>query len=230
MRRNFSYASGMNISIDPVIDLLHSAAAGVLATQSAQMPGYPFASVLPFVLDERHAPVFLISRLAEHTKNLLADGRASFLVHGGAGPDVLKAERVSLLGDVGRIEPSPGLLARYLRHLPDAQRYLDLGDFAFFRFAPNSARYIAGFGQMGWIGASDWADAAVLAAGDEQDLLRAIDSAPAPGVTLAGLDCYGIDIARDGVRQRLRFPTAPLAPERIGAAARALLSTLPQNA
>lgn len=217
----------MKIHFDPVIHLLHGAAAGVLATQSTQMPGYPFASVLPFVLDERHCPVFLISRLAEHTKNLIADGRASFLVHGGAGQDVLKGERVSLLGDVGRIEPSPGLLARYLRHLPDARRYLDLGDFAFFRFAPKSARYIAGFGQMGWIGEADWADAAALASGDEEALIRDIGAAPSPGVKFLGLDCYGVDIEREGGRERHRFPDAPLAADRIGAAVKALLPAQP---
>ena len=69
----------MNIQLDTVIPLLHESAFGVLATHSTQLPGYPFASILPFVLDESHRPIFLISALAEHTKNLLADARASFL-------------------------------------------------------------------------------------------------------------------------------------------------------
>src|SRR4051794_23954336 len=118
----------MNINFDSVIHLLHGAAAGSLATQSTQMPGYPFASVLPFVLDERQRPVFLISGLAEHTKNLAADWRACFLVH----VSDVKAERASVLGDVQRIDAPPQLRARYIRYHPDAEQYLALGDFAFY--------------------------------------------------------------------------------------------------
>ena len=47
---------------------------------SAAMPGYPFVTLLPYALDGRGAPLFLISSLAEHTRNLQADPRASLLV------------------------------------------------------------------------------------------------------------------------------------------------------
>lgn len=216
----------MKIDFDSVIQLLHGASYGSLATQSAQMPGYPFATLLPFVPDERHCPVFLISRLAEHTKNLVADGRASFLVHAPNGQSVLTSERVSLLGDVSRIEASKPWVARYLRYQPEAKQYLALGDFAFFRFMPKGARYVAGFGQMGWVEETDWASAAVLSLEDEKALLQDVIDMQPSGVRLLGLDGYGFDIERAGKRERHRFPKGPLTADRIAEAMKRFLATL----
>ena len=203
----------MKIEFAAVIHLLHGTAAGCLATQSTQMPGYPFASTLPFVPDEQHRPVFLISRLAEHTKNLIADCRASFLVHSSNGQSVLTSERISLLGDVERIEAPTELVARYIRYQPDAERYLAFGDFAFFRLAPKGARYVAGFGQMGWVAESDWSSAAVLPLADEERLVHDLIEAQPAGMRLLGLDCYGFDIERAGTKERQRFPKGPLAAD-----------------
>src|SRR5882757_3884072 len=111
----------MKINFDSVIHMLHGAPCGSLASQSVKMPGYPFASLLPFVPDEQHRPVFLISRLAEHTKNLIEDCRASFLVHGMDGQNALATERVSLLGKTASFDASPQLVAPSLRYQPDAE-------------------------------------------------------------------------------------------------------------
>lgn len=219
----------MNIPFDSILHLLHGAAAGSLATQSLQMPGYPFASVLPFALDERHRPVFLISRLAEHTKNLLTDGRACLLVHGADGQSVLQDERASVLGDVQRIEASPELVARYLRYHPDAERYLALGDFTFFRMEPKGARYIAGFGKMGWIEESDWIDAAQLPLDDEAKLIAALGDLGQADLRVLGVDRHGTDIERAGRRERLRFADGPVAVDRLAEAVKqnALAATSP---
>jgi heme iron utilization protein len=216
----------MKIHFDSVIHLLHGASSGSLATQSVHMPGYPFATLLPFVPDERHCPVLLISRLAEHTKNLVADCRASFLVHAANGQNVLTSERASLLGDVAHIEPSKAWVARYLRYQPEAKQYLALGDFAFFRLVPKGARYVAGFGQMGWVEEADWGNFAVLPLEDEKDLLQDLVDRQSPGVRLLGLDCYGFDIERAGKRERHRFPNGPLAVGRIAEAMKRFLSIL----
>ena len=217
----------MNIPFDSILHLLHGAAAGSLATQSLQMPGYPFASVLPFVLDERHRPVFLISRLAEHTKNLLADGRACLLVHGADGQNVLQDERASVLGDVRQIEASPELCARYLRYHPDGERYLALGDFAFFRMEPKGARYIAGFGKMGWIEEADWIAAAELPLGEEAKLIAELGDLDQSDLRVLGVDRHGADIEQAGKRRRLRFADAPVASDRLAEAVKQ--STLADN-
>jgi heme iron utilization protein len=215
----------MKIDFDSIVHLLHGSRHGSLATQSIQMPGYPFASVLPFVLDENAHPVFLISQLAEHTKNLTADCRASFIVHDGGAQNVLAAERVSLMGDVKQFDASAELVARYLRYQPDAEQYLGLGDFAFFRLKPKSARYVAGFGRMGWIEEADWAGSVVLSLVDEEKLVHSLIEAQ-PGVKLLGLDCYGFDFERTGKRERQRFPNGPLAADKIGETVKRFLSTM----
>lgn len=196
----------MKPTLDTAIHLLHAASSGTLATHSLQLPGYPFATTLPFVPDEHHRPLFLVSRLAEHTKNLAADGRASFLVSSPNGANVLTGARMTLVGDAERIDATPELVTRYLRYQPDAEQYLSLGDFAFFRLTPKRVRYIAGFGQMGWIEDADWAQAAVLPLADEAACLRELTGSHPTGVRLLGLDCYGADIEHHGKRDRLRLP------------------------
>ena len=206
----------MNINIDSVIQVLHECTFGSLATQSQQLNGYPYATILPFALDEQHQPLFLISGLAEHTKNIVADRRVSLLVHTPNGSNVLNAERLTLMGDAERVDLPPELAARYLRYHPDAEQYLALGDFAFFRMAPKRARYIAGFGRMGWAEKDEWAACAVLAPADEIALLQQLNQSHASGLRLLGLDCYGFDLEKNGLRERQRFPAAPVPPDQLG--------------
>lgn len=206
----------MEIHFDTVIPLLHKAPYGVLATHSTQLPGYPFASTLPFVLDERQRPVFLVSALAEHTKNLMTDHRASFIVTSPDGQNVLSGARLTLMGDVLRIDAPQELVARYLRYQLDASQYLDLGDFSFFKLTPKRARYVAGFGKMGWLEASDWGNGAVLPLADEAELLIKLATILPEGIRLLGLDRYGADIERLGKRERLQFPNAPIMTDNAG--------------
>ncbi|MDB5773252.1 MAG: pyridoxamine 5-phosphate oxidase [Burkholderia sp.] len=198
---------------DAICHALHAASSGALATQSARMPGYPYASALPFALDEEHHPIFLISRLAEHTRNLFADPHCSLLVAAATGADVLANARLTLIGDAAQVEPSPALRARYLRYQPEAAQYLALGDFAFFRFVPRRARFVAGFGQMGWLDENEWAGAAVLPLADEAALVDELAGVQPAGVRVPGLDRYGIDVVCDGLRERREFADAPVAVE-----------------
>jgi hypothetical protein len=82
---------------------------GSLSTLSRKHPGFPFGSVMPYGLDDRGRPIFLISTMAMHTQNLQADPQASLLVmqHDTEG-DPLGASRVTLLGNVLPV-PKPEL-------------------------------------------------------------------------------------------------------------------------
>src|SRR5579863_8467393 len=60
--------------------LLHVGRVGSLSTLSLKQPGFPFGSVMPYGLDNRGRPIFLVSTMAMHTQNLQADPRASLLV------------------------------------------------------------------------------------------------------------------------------------------------------
>src|SRR5262245_29444167 len=70
---------------------------GTLSTVALDPAGYPYGSFVTFGLDGG-SPVFLISELAEHTKNLRADGRASLLVAEPGTGDPLARARVTLIG------------------------------------------------------------------------------------------------------------------------------------
>ena len=147
---------------EKVRTLLASERLGTLATQSVRHPGWPFASVMPYALDDNAAPLFLISAMAIHTQNVVADPRASLLVmQSGAGSDPLGSPRVTLLGNAVRIaEVSESLRAAYLERHPSARYWIDFSDFAFFRLGVTDVYFVGGFGVMGWVSADDYRSAA----------------------------------------------------------------------
>jgi hypothetical protein len=194
----------MKPAVEPVIDLLHAATFGTLATQSVRLPGYPYATVIPNVLDECHRPLLLISALAEHTRNLLADPRLSLSLLEPNCANVQTAARLTLIGDAERFEPGDLLQARYLRYLPDAEQYLQL-DFMFFRIAPKRLRPIAGLGRMGWLEADDFSLLPSISLETENRLLDSVQQAVPEGISILGIDRYGIDYQADGLRKRQGF-------------------------
>jgi heme iron utilization protein len=137
---------------------------GSLSTLSRKQPGFPFGSVMPYGLDLRGRPIFLISTMAMHTQNLQADARASLLViqpqatQPGASPDPLGASRVTVVGDVLPI-PEPEIAdARklYLERHANSKYWVDFEDFSFYRMAVLDVYYVGGFGVMGWVQAPDY--------------------------------------------------------------------------
>ena len=46
---------------------------GILSTISQEVGEFPYGSVCPFIMDQQGRPVFLISTIAEHTKNIIAN-------------------------------------------------------------------------------------------------------------------------------------------------------------
>ena len=126
---------------------------GALASLAVEPAGYPYASFTTFALDHGE-PVFLISRMAEHTRNLQADARASLLVNDSDKDDPLANGRVTLLGRIERVtRPAEGERAAFLALHPTAEYYVDYTDFDFFRMRLESLRYIGGYGRMSWVDA-----------------------------------------------------------------------------
>jgi len=142
--------------------LVTGRAFGVLATNSKRSPGYPFASVMPYMADAEGRPVFLLSRLAVHTKNVIEDPRASLLVfEEGAEEDPLNSARLNLMGEVRRLPESEDADTRaaYVARHPDAAEWLEFGDFGLYRMEVADVYYIGGFGAMGWVSKGDYATA-----------------------------------------------------------------------
>lgn len=133
---------------------------GTLCSIAREPAGYPHGSLVTFALDGGE-PVFLISELAEHTKNLRADARASLLVAESHSGDPLANGRVTLLGRCAPVEPEQRGRARevYLAQHPNAAYYADFKDFSLWSLGVEAVRYIGGYGRMSWVDARDWASA-----------------------------------------------------------------------
>ena len=75
---------------------------GTMCTLALEPEGYPYGSFVTVAFDGGN-PVFLISGLAEHTKNLERDPRASLLVAESGSADPLANGRVTMLGPCMRV-------------------------------------------------------------------------------------------------------------------------------
>jgi putative heme iron utilization protein len=190
--------------------------------------GYPYASLITIATEAGGAPIFLISGLAQHTKNLNADSRASILFDGtGAAGDPLQGARVTLIGRAEKIADE-AVKRRFLaRHLESAF-YADFPDFAFWRLAVEGAHYIGGFGRivdlapgdllLGLEGAGDLlaAEADILAHmnADHADAIQlyatVLAGAPQGQWRMSGIDPEGCDLICAGEARRVTF-TAPIA-------------------
>jgi heme iron utilization protein len=139
--------------------LTHLGRIGSLSTHSRKQAGFPFGSVMPFALDDRGRPIFLISTMAMHTQNLRADPRASLLIaQEDSGGDPLGASRVTLVGNVLLIPPSemPDARQLYLDRHANSRYWVDFEDFSFYRMDVVDVYYVGGFGVMGWVAASEY--------------------------------------------------------------------------
>jgi putative heme iron utilization protein len=141
--------------------LVYLARIGSLSTLSRKQPGFPFGSVMPYGLDDRGRPIFLISTMAMHRQNLQADPRASLLVtqnDADAGGDPLGSSRVTLLGNVLPLPTSEVAEARklYLARYANSKYWVDFEDFSFYRMDAVDVYYVGGFGVMGWVSASEY--------------------------------------------------------------------------
>ena len=135
-------------------ELLVAERQGVLATLSARRGGWPFASVAPYALTAQAEPLLLFSDLAEHTRNVRADPRASLLVQDSAAlHDPQAGSRLTLLGTIEPLNPEdvPPAQARYLERHPQSADYFAMADFRLYVLHVKEARFIGGFGDMGWI-------------------------------------------------------------------------------
>jgi heme iron utilization protein len=209
----------LNIPAHAPLHLLHQAAIGTLATHARQPQGFPYPTVLPFAPDARHRPTILVSRLAEHTRNLHSDPRSGFLIVHAPDGDVLNGQRITLVGTFEHVEPTPAVTQRYLRYHPDAERYLVLGDFSFWVMSIERMRYIGGFGAMGWLMADELDPLAPVSFEEESALVDMFGRHPRrpEHVKLLGVDRYGADLIVSDARNRVMFETPAPDPESLRA-------------
>ena len=140
--------------------LLAAARTGALATVSLDPAGFPFGSLVAYAVDAVGRPLLCLSDLAEHSRNLAADPRASLMAADTGTGDPLALARVTVLGSVVELheDARTAALAAYRDRHPGAF-YAAFADFRLYRFDVASVRYVGGFGRMSWVSADDHAAA-----------------------------------------------------------------------
>src|SRR5262245_41687340 len=126
--------------------LLREGRSGALATLMAGT-GDPYCSLVNVATAADGAPLLLISRLAVHTKNILADARVSLMLDERKAGDPLQGARVMLMGTAA-ITQDDAMRRRYLARQPEAEEFADFGDFAFYAIKLKGAHLVAGFGRI----------------------------------------------------------------------------------
>jgi putative heme iron utilization protein len=193
------------------------------ATLATSLDGWPYASLVLAATGPDGAPLLLLSDLAEHTRNLKREPRASLLFDGTGGlAEPLTGARVTVLGEMARIDDQ-GLLRRYVARHPSAAAYAGFGDFHLYRLAVRRGHLVAGFGRIDWIAADGLllseAEGAALAEA-EPDILAHMNGDHAEALDLyaerlagragsgwrmTGIDPEGLDLRRAGEVARLDF-------------------------
>jgi putative heme iron utilization protein len=134
--------------------MVRSVARAALGTLLHSAEGAPYVSLANIATDHDGSPLLLLSDLADHTRNLAVDARASLLFDGsGEREDPLAGERVTVQGRL-ELSDEPRHRCRYLTRHPVAAMYADFKDFNFYRLAVDRAHLVAGFGRIHWLEAS----------------------------------------------------------------------------
>ena len=208
-----------NDAIERARELLRGASYGALASLD-RVDGTPMATLVAVANDRDGSPLMLLSDLAEHSKNLAADPRASLLIDATMGlEERLTGSRLTVAGKV-EAAAGDGPAGRYrLRH-PGSAMLGGFADFRLYRLAVERAHQVAGFGRIDRIDGADLlvetalvADLAALEEGaiahmhaDHAEALGTIAGArPGETARLAGIDADGVDLLVDGRPRRADF-------------------------
>jgi putative heme iron utilization protein len=213
------------------------------AALGTSLAGQPFVSLVATACDSDATPLLLLSGLAQHTKNLVADPSVSLLFEDVAGhADPLAGPRLTLLGRVERCN-DPRAAARFAARHPTSASYAGFADFHLYRVVVERGHLVAGFGRIAWIEAAELrfaGDGAALATAEPEivghmnnDHAEAIElfarhllGRQATGWRMTGIDPEGLDLRCGGETARLDFAAPVLSP----AAARRTLVDLAQKA
>jgi len=202
--------------------LLREVRSGALATL---MPGTgdPYCSLVNVATAADGAPLLLLSRLAVHTKNILADARVSLMLDERKVGDPLAGARLMLMG-VAEHTPDVAARRRYLARQPEAEQFAGFADFAFYAVKLKGAHLVAGFGRIVDLAPgellTDLADAQALVAAEPEvvahlnqehaDACRLYATkllgAPDGEWRCVGCDPEGLDLQCGRLGLRLAFP------------------------
>jgi putative heme iron utilization protein len=147
-----------------------------LAALGTMVDGGPLVSMVLYASEPDLSCLYIhVSRIAQHTRGLLAQPRVSLLIiePDRASRNPLTLARVSIQGLAGLLEEgSPAFenaRSLYLAAHPTAAINFDLPDFLLLGVRPESARFIGGFGKIFDLDRAAWARLAATAPGPSTD-------------------------------------------------------------
>ena len=113
--------------------------------------GQPCVTFVSVAATGAGEPLFLLSNLALHTRNIKGDPRVSLLLRESEAPeegnDPLTGSRLTLVGRIARMD-SAEARERYLSTHPEASDYANFSDFAFYAMTIETGHLVAGFGRI----------------------------------------------------------------------------------
>ena len=205
---------------------------GVLCTAHAHASGWPYGSVVPYALHDRGDPVVFVSDIAEHTRNLKADARATLLVRDSQSADPQAGARHAMMVRARRPtgDEAAAVEQTYFDRFPDAARMREAHGFSAWLLECERIRWIAGFGAMGWIDRATWtgladpvaqhADGIVAHLNDDHadalcELAAAFGAPDAASARAVGVDRGGLELLADsdGTQRRVRASFAAVAED-----------------
>lgn len=140
---------------DPMVDLVKE---GKVATLCTDYKGTPFGSLAPYALDENGDPLFYLSTLAVHTKNVQKNEKVSVMVAKVDKDDLFNSARVTFVGKLKKVpkdDVEKAKKAFFARH-ERAKGFGKFHDFDLYRVEIDKIYYIGGFGDIQWVEPKDY--------------------------------------------------------------------------
>ena len=133
--------------------LLQEQQFGILGSFFSEDSNFPFCSLMQYCYESPTSLIFKTALIAEHHKNLTLNGNASLFVAGSESQNPLSQSRLTLLLHCQKIAPQdvPKVRETWERQTMKVIPPEIENSFVYWRAAIKKARWIAGFGEMGWI-------------------------------------------------------------------------------
>ncbi|CAL8467835.1 g7373 [Coccomyxa elongata] len=202
----------------------------VMSGMHHRRAGYPFGTLVDFAADEAGYPIFCLSPLAIHTRNIMEDPRCSLVVQMPGWTGLANA-RVTIFGDVYQLpqhlqEPARDIFLH--KQATEKKNRWVSGNYMFFRMHRISDIYfVGGFGTVQWVDVAEYVSAKPdeIVTSDPHHTLQVLNETYSEGLRQAlsrpgstvddaafiSIDRLGADVrtrrATDYIVERLTFPT-----------------------
>jgi putative heme iron utilization protein len=118
--------------------------------------GAPMVSMTLYMAERDFSAFYVhVSRLAWHTQDMMQDGRIALSISESDDrrPDPFTLMRVTIRGEATQMISGPK--DAWLGRFPEQAINFTLADFSFWRITPRDARFVAGFGRIRNISATE---------------------------------------------------------------------------